>query len=126
MTEDIRLKIWEKDEKIMSEPFSIWDLWNHDDSNLADFQNIEFLQSYNKTDMNGVELFEEDIIKDTTDGTLLIIRSGIGEYNKIIMVMVVETMHDEWPIYKHMDSKTFSTKIVKVGTSFENPELLEE
>lgn len=68
-----------------------------------------------QTDKNGVELFYDDIVKDLSGGLLIM------EWDKELSMMYLRVVHNGVRV-----DFLKSYKLEKVGSKFENPELLEK
>jgi hypothetical protein len=110
---EIKFRAWDINGEEMSAVFTISTLWEHDDSLLADFGEVEFMQFTGLADKNGKEIYEGDIV-DADDMT--------GE---------VAFVDGAWKIYyakpsdgSHTDPDVlfeFAKHVVVAGNVYENP-----
>lgn len=89
------------------------------------------VHSTSKTDKNGVELFDGDIITTTYSGGMAQSIEILIWKNLTLFYMCIGKVHPDddgvlYPIYDSDDAEFYDlTKTIKIGNKFENPELLE-
>jgi uncharacterized phage protein (TIGR01671 family) len=113
MNREIKFRAWDKIKKEFTLNDSFYELqkWNRTEDELKDF---EIMQYTNLKDKNGVEIFENDLIK----------------HNNYGQISVVEWSDGDWGWYmksvKHWNPKThFDSSVDEViGNIYENSDLL--
>lgn len=117
-----KFRVWDKDLKILR-PADLIDLLKQISAyHISDLTiNIVFMQSTGMSDINGVEIYEGDIVKPVSFASWM----GVVKYSSENAAYILDDHNNEFRRGENVYLSQFNEGLEIIGNIYENPELME-